>query len=296
MISKKLFHYSSAVKIDNIIKTNKIWLTHILDYDKGNNIEMFLKPYYFEVVERLKNQNPDNPFYTQLPDKFQNIYSDGIIKDLVDIVFEKSILKEGKFETEVGYVMPFDIKCYILCLSSDKENTYLKSYYSNGSDKLLEIDTDKFVNQCKNQITKTIQNKVNFETKKYEIKLGGNIRKNTRNKDYISLGKDYIEFKEVIYKKDDKINMIEKIIKYYNDKMIANKINIEYSKYVNLLMYELFLEALFFKEEGFCLEKESRLVIMCPTDILDILAPSKGDIGKKIAISYEDSIKIIDLI
>jgi hypothetical protein len=60
-------------------------------------------------------------------------------------------------------------------------------------------------------------------------------------------------------------------------------------------MYALFLEALFFKEEGFYLEKESRLVIMCPTAILESLAPNKSLLGKKIAIPLEDSMEIINL-
>ncbi len=77
--------------------------------------------------------------------------------------------------------------------------------------------------------------------------------------------------------------------------MIANKKGVEYGKFVNLLMYELFLESLFFKEEGFCLEKESRLVVMCPTEILETLTPKRIEVGKRISMPFSDSIKIIEI-
>lgn len=295
MNSQKLYHYTSDESIDSILKTKQIWLSHIADYNKCNNIEMFLEPYYFEVVKKLKKEYPENIFYKQLPDQFKSIYADGEIRELIDIVFEKSKMKEHNYEMDVGYIIPFDIKCYILCLSEDNENSYLRSYYSLGSNRALEIDTNKLINSCENQIIEKVQKLEDQEAKRNPIKLGNVIRKKTRHKDYITLKKDYIEFKNVIYRKEDKINKIEGIIKHYNDNMNVGKIGVEHHKYINLVMYALFLEALFFKEEGFYLEKESRLVIMCPTAILESLAPNQNVIGKKIAIPLEDSIKIIDL-
>ncbi len=295
MHSNKLYHYSNDESIESIIKTKQIWLNHISNYNKCNNIEMFLEPYYFEVVEKLKKEHPENMFYKQLPDQFKSIYAEGEIKELIDLVFENSRMKEYDYELNVGYIIPFDVKCYILCLSADINNSYLQSYYSLGSDRVLEFDTNKLIKSCEKQIIEKVQKLEDNQAISNSIKLGNVIRKKTRHKDYISLKKDYIEFKEVIYKKEDKINKIREIINFYNDRIAISILDVEYHKYVNLVMYALFLEALFFKEEGFYLEQESRLVIMCPTAILESLAPNKNVIGEKIAIPLEDSMEIINL-
>ncbi len=183
---KTFYHYTGDHNIAKILESNHIWFSHILDYKKGSNFEMFLEPYYFEAVEKIKKKYPNNPFYSELPDQYMNIYSKGQIVDLIDIVFEKSTLIEGKEEMEVGYVMPFDIKCYILCFSEDKENSFLRSYYSLGSKKLLEIDTDKLIAQCKAHITKIIQDKINLEDKRYEIKIGGYTKKHETQRLYFT--------------------------------------------------------------------------------------------------------------
>lgn len=288
MGSEFLYHYTSEENINSIINSKSIWLSDVWKYNKRENFELFFKPYYFEVIQKLKKQRKDSRFISDLPDTYDPIYTKGRIKGLLNLDFEDCEFTKSNITFKVGFEYPADCSFYILCFSRNRNNSYLRTYYANGNPKILIVNKEKFLNACERTITNCIQNALDeeYKGKNYSIKLGNVIRKKTRNKNYITLGKEYIEFGDVIYTKQEKLRRIEDLILSYDTKIIAGRMDIKYKKYINLLMYQFFLLSLFFKEEGFSLENESRLVVPCPINIKVKLRP--GSYKYNISIPIED--------
>jgi hypothetical protein len=292
-MSDEYYHYTSEVVIDEITTKNSIWLTNVFIKDKKSimgNIELFIKSYYFQAISELKKEYPNSLSIQGLPNKYIDIMENGIIEDIIAIEFENSKCYENNLEIDESLIYPFDCACYILCMSKSRKNTYLKEYYSKGAKRLIEINVDTVKKDCISEIVKCVQNEEDKTSNKRNIRtvVGNQLRKSTHNSNYATLRKDYIEFGDMIYKKSDKIKRIRDYILWYEENAFNRPLS-NYKKVVKMMFYELFILSLFFKEDGFEIEDEARLVLFCPIEYVEKLSPKK-DCNVNISINISKNV------
>ena len=287
----KFYHYTKSSIKQSIEKNQEIWLSNILNQKQGGilnqkqvgiieNIDLFIKPYYFQAVKELKKQYVSNKFIQALPTIFEYRETGlGMFPVNMKLVFENSQFIECGETYESNFEFEGEFNCYVFCVSTNKNNDYLKTYYAEGKGKPLKIDEEWLKKCCINTIKEGVQSKICNESNNTKICLSDKLRLYNNNKKSTYLGQEFLKFRKMIYKKEDKINKIKDYILFYEKNML-NPSDSDYTKKINLLKYELFIESMFFKEDGFELEEEARLVLLCPTLLEEVLKPKDKDKDK----------------
>lgn len=143
----KYYHYTKKNIIESINNNKKIWFSNVMSYNKTRfkeNIELFIEPYYFQAVKELKEEYPEERFIVKLPDKypfFDKYLKKGFnkkenktkyplcLKSTLRFVDSKSIEYQDIFYIDYDYETYFN--CYVFCMSTDKDNDYLKNITDN---------------------------------------------------------------------------------------------------------------------------------------------------------------------
>ena len=283
-MDEKLYHYTTEDIVNKIATTQSLWFSNVAHHFEKRNLELLIEPYYYQAVNELKKEFSDSEFIMRLPDIYTEIYSkDMVIKDHLCLEAENCLVLDSSEKYLWTFPIPFDFNIYTFSLSKSRKNKYLKDHFSAGCNKLLEINMEEIVQSCTQTIKEQIQLYLNNQpriSQNTPITDIGDIRLRVNKIDSIQLGHDYYEIGDIIYDKVEKIKRIRNMINSYRLQILDKSSITNINKIINLLMYELYRLSMFFKEDGYSLEEESRIFLLIPSVFTPNLNPLKDDDDK----------------